>query len=68
MVYSLAVSTPLRCFRLTVTGHFLRYWEKETGVDWTEDNLREAVAEIRRVYNVHPFPDEVGTPVAGRSK
>ena len=36
-------------------------WEKETGVDWTEDNLREAVAEIRRVFNIHPFPDEVDT-------
>ena len=37
------------------------HWQKETGVDWTQENLREAVAEIRREFNVHPFPDEVDT-------
>ena len=49
------------------------HWQKETGVDWTRDNLRFAVAEIRREFNVHAYPEEVDTPgnklffeVAGR--
>jgi choline dehydrogenase-like flavoprotein len=37
------------------------HWQKETGVDWTEENLREAVAETRREFSVHPYPDAVNT-------
>ena len=37
------------------------HWQKETGVDWTEENFREAVAEIRREFNIHPYPDEIDT-------
>ncbi|MDA2933852.1 GMC family oxidoreductase [Acidobacteria bacterium AH-259-D05] len=35
------------------------HWQKETGVDWSEENLREGVAEIRREFNVHQYPDEI---------
>jgi len=49
------------------------HWEKETGVDWTEKNLKEAVEEIRQEFSIHHYPDEVVTPgdrlfveVAGR--
>lgn len=38
------------------------HWENETGVDWTEQNMKDAVAEIRREFNVHQFPDRVDTP------
>jgi choline dehydrogenase-like flavoprotein len=37
------------------------HWQRETGVDWTEEKFREAVAEIRRVFNVHRYPDEIDT-------
>jgi len=37
------------------------HWQKETGVDWTEENFRDAVAEIRREFNIHQYPDEVDT-------
>ena len=37
------------------------HWQKETGVDWTGENFRDAVAEIRREFNIHQYPDEVGT-------
>ena len=37
------------------------HWQKETGVDWTEENLRPAVAEIRREFNIHPYPDQINT-------
>jgi choline dehydrogenase-like flavoprotein len=37
------------------------HWQKETGVDWTEENLRGAVAEIRREFNIHQYPDEIDT-------
>ncbi len=37
------------------------HWQKETGVDWTEENFREAVAETRREFNVHAYPEEVNT-------
>ena len=32
------------------------------GVDWTEENLKEAVEEIRQEFNIHHYPDEVDTP------
>ena len=38
------------------------HWQRETGVDWSEDKLRTAVAEIRREFNVHPYPDQIDTP------
>ena len=37
------------------------HWQKETGVDWTEENLRAGVAEIRREFNIHPFPEQINT-------
>ena len=33
-------------------------WEYTTGVDWTEENVKEAADEVRRVFNVHADPDE----------
>lgn len=38
------------------------HWQKETGVDWTKENLRDGVAEIRREFNVHEYPAEIDTP------
>ncbi len=38
------------------------HWQRETGLDWTEDKLRSAVAEIRREFNIHQYPDEIDTP------
>ena len=32
-------------------------WQNETGVDWTKDNFKEAVAEITEMYNYHQAPD-----------
>ncbi|MDA2935350.1 GMC family oxidoreductase [Acidobacteria bacterium AH-259-D05] len=37
------------------------HWQKETGVDWTEENFREAVEEIRREFNIHEYPEAVNT-------
>ena len=30
-------------------------------MDWTEENFREAVEEIRREFNIHEYPEEVNT-------
>ena len=38
-----------------------RHWQAETGVDWTEENFSEGVAETRREFNIHPFPEELDT-------
>ena len=38
------------------------HWQQETGVDWTESNLRPAVDEIRREFNVHTYPEDIDTP------
>jgi len=38
-----------------------QHWQTETGLDWSEPNMRDAVAEIRREFNVHPFPDAIDT-------
>lgn len=37
------------------------HWENATGVDWTKENLLDAVEEIRREFNIHEFPDEIDT-------
>jgi choline dehydrogenase-like flavoprotein len=37
------------------------HWQQETGVDWTEENFREAVEETRREFNIHEYPEEVNT-------
>ena len=33
-------------------------WHNETGVDWTKDKLKEAVAEVTQMYNYHQAPDD----------
>jgi len=33
-------------------------WNYTTGVDWTEENVAPAAAEVRRVFNVHADPEE----------
>jgi choline dehydrogenase-like flavoprotein len=33
-------------------------WQEETGVDWTKENFRSAVAEAEQVFNVHLQPDQ----------
>jgi len=38
------------------------HWQKESGVDWTQNNLRSAVDEIRREFNVHTYPEAMDTP------
>lgn len=38
------------------------HWQRETGVDWTQENLRSAVHEIRREFNVHTYPEAIDTP------
>jgi choline dehydrogenase-like flavoprotein len=35
-----------------------RHWVAE-GTDWTEENCREAAAEVERMYNLHAEPDAV---------
>jgi len=37
-----------------------RHWQDE-GTDWTEENCREAGAEVTRTFNIHTEPDEVLT-------
>ena len=37
------------------------HWQKETGVDWTAENFREAVEETRREFNIHEYPEKVNT-------
>lgn len=37
------------------------HWQNETGVDWTKENFQDAVAEIRREFNIHQYPDEIDT-------
>jgi choline dehydrogenase-like flavoprotein len=34
-------------------------WQRETGVDWTEDNFESASEEIRQNFNIHERPDEL---------
>ncbi|MBI4446195.1 MAG: GMC family oxidoreductase [Acidobacteria bacterium] len=36
-------------------------WQKETGVDWTKENLREAVQETQQMRNLKPAPQELLT-------
>jgi choline dehydrogenase-like flavoprotein len=38
------------------------HWQQETGVDWTQNNLRSAVSEIRREFNIHVYPEAIDTP------
>ena len=37
------------------------HWQNETGVDWTQENFKEAVEEVRTMFNVHPVPKELLT-------
>ena len=37
------------------------HWQNETGVDWTRENFKEAVEEVRTMFNVHPVPKELLT-------
>ena len=37
------------------------HWQRETGVDWTEENFLQAVEEIRREFNIHEYPEAVNT-------
>ena len=37
------------------------HWQKETGVDWTEETFRGAVEETRREFNIHEYPEAVNT-------
>ena len=37
------------------------HWQEETGLDWSADNLRDAVEETRREFNIHEYPDEANT-------
>jgi len=37
------------------------HWQQETGVDWTQENFREAVEETRREFNIHEYPEKVNT-------
>src|SRR5205807_10018488 len=34
-------------------------WQRETGVDWTEANLKSAADEVIRAFNIHPRRDEL---------
>ena len=34
-------------------------WNYTTGVDWSEENLKDATADVRRIFNVHADPEEV---------
>ena len=36
-------------------------WRNSTGVDWTKDNFREAVAEVQEMFNLKPAPEQVLT-------
>ena len=38
------------------------HWQEETGVDWTSENLLDAVEETRREFSIHEYPEEVNTP------
>lgn len=38
-----------------------RHWQNETGVDWTEENFKEAVEEVHTMFNVHALPRQLLT-------
>lgn len=38
-----------------------RAWQRETGVDWTEENFRKSIEEIRREFHVHEEPEGAWT-------
>ena len=38
------------------------HWQNETGVDWTEENFKEAVEEVKTMFNVHPVPETLLVP------
>ena len=35
------------------------FWARETGVDWTKENMKSAVDEILRMWNSHTVPDKL---------
>ena len=35
------------------------HWQNETGVDWTQENFKDAVEEVRTMFNIHPAPREL---------
>lgn len=35
------------------------WWVRETGVDWTKENMREAVEELLRMWHSHTIPDKM---------
>ena len=37
------------------------HWQQETGVDWTQENFKEAVEEVHTMFNTHPVPRELLT-------
>ena len=41
-------------------------WNYTTGVDWTEENVGPAAAEVRTVFNVHADPEESLSPGQAR--
>lgn len=41
-------------------------WQKETGVDWSEEKFKDAVEEAVKMYHVHPIDLYYDTP--GRTK
>ncbi|MDA2933811.1 GMC family oxidoreductase, partial [Acidobacteria bacterium AH-259-D05] len=36
-------------------------WQRETGVDWSEGNMKAAAREIARTFNIHERPDQLLT-------
>ncbi|MBI4483515.1 MAG: GMC family oxidoreductase [Acidobacteria bacterium] len=35
------------------------WWARETGVDWTKENMKEAVREFLHMFNSHTIPDNL---------
>lgn len=35
------------------------WWARETGVDWTQENVRPAIEELLRLWNSHTVPDQL---------
>ncbi len=44
---------------ITQVPHEVDYevWERETGADWTYQNLKAASEEVKRTFNIHQKPD-----------
>ncbi len=38
------------------------HWQKETSLDWSAENFKDAVDEVQKMFHTHPIPEELLDP------